>query len=99
MYLRAGDDVTVRELLYGLLLMSGNDAGLALAHHCGKGDVETFVMMMNMYAQDLALQIHRLKIRMDWMANTIIPLRVIWRRSRRMPCAMKLFMKLCRPRR
>ena len=41
MYLRAGDDVTVRELLYGLLLMSGNDAGLALAHHCGKGDVET----------------------------------------------------------
>ena len=31
MYLRAGDDVTVRDLLYGLLLMSGNDAGLALA--------------------------------------------------------------------
>lgn len=55
MYLRAGDDVTVRELLYGLLLMSGNDAGLALAHHCGKGDVETFVMTMNMYAQDLGL--------------------------------------------
>lgn len=55
MYLRAGDDVTVRELLYGLLLMSGNDAGLALAYHCGKGDVETFVMMMNMYAQELGL--------------------------------------------
>ncbi len=53
--LRAGDDVTVRELLYGLLLMSGNDAGLALAYHCGKGDVETFVMMMNMYAQELGL--------------------------------------------
>ena len=62
MYLRAGDDVTVRELLYGLLLMSGNDAGLALAYHCGKGDVETFVMMMNMYAQELrALRIRRLK--------------------------------------
>lgn len=55
MYLRAGDDVTVRELLYGLLLMSGNDAGLALAYHCGKGDVEAFVMMMNIYAQDLGL--------------------------------------------
>lgn len=55
MYLRAGDDVTVRELLYGLLLMSGNDAGLALAHHCGKGSVEAFVMMMNIYAQELGL--------------------------------------------
>lgn len=55
MYLRAGDDVTVRELLYGLLLLSGNDAGLALAYHCGKGDVEAFVMMMNMYAQELGL--------------------------------------------
>lgn len=55
MYLRAGDDVTVRDLLYGLLLMSGNDAGLALACHCGKGSVDEFVMMMNLYAQDLGL--------------------------------------------
>lgn len=55
MYLRAGDEVTVRELLYGLLLVSGNDAGLALAYHCGKGSVETFVTMMNMYAQELGL--------------------------------------------
>ena len=35
MYLKPGDRVTVEELLYGLLLCSGNDAALALADHCG----------------------------------------------------------------
>ncbi len=55
MYLRAGEEVTVRDLLYGLLLMSGNDAGLALADHCGNGDVETFVTQMNIKAQNLGL--------------------------------------------
>jgi D-alanyl-D-alanine carboxypeptidase len=55
MYLRAGDKFTVRELLYGLLLMSGNDAGLALAKHCGGGKVAAFVKMMNAYAKKLEL--------------------------------------------
>lgn len=55
MYLRAGENVTVRELLYGLLLMSGNDAGLALACHCGQGSVDRFVLMMNMEAERLGL--------------------------------------------
>ena len=55
MYLRIGEVVTVRELLYGLLLMSGNDAGLTLAYHCG-GDVESFVRMMNEYASKLGLE-------------------------------------------
>lgn len=55
MYLRVGEVVTVRELLYGLMLMSGNDAGLTLAYHCG-GDVETFVRIMNEYAAKLGLE-------------------------------------------
>jgi len=54
MYLREREEITVLELLYGLLLMSGNDAGLALANVCG-GDVETFVSYMNETAQRLGL--------------------------------------------
>ena len=34
MYLRAGEVCTVRDLLHGLMLSSGNDAALALAGHC-----------------------------------------------------------------
>ena len=46
MYLTPGETVTVEELLYGLLLCSGNDAALCLADYCG-GGVEPFVAMMN----------------------------------------------------
>lgn len=54
MYLEAGETYTVRELLYGLMLASGNDAALALARYCG-GSVEGFVAMMNQKAADLGL--------------------------------------------
>lgn len=46
MYLRPGEQVTVEELLYGLLLCSGNDAALCLADYCG-GSVAHFVELMN----------------------------------------------------
>ena len=46
MYLKAGEQLTLRELLYGLLLASGNDAAVAVAGACA-GDVETFVGWMN----------------------------------------------------
>ncbi len=55
MYLRVGETVTVKELLYGLLLMSGNDAGLTLGYHCG-GDPDSFVKMMNEYSKKLGLE-------------------------------------------
>ena len=41
MYLREGEILTVQELLYGLMLHSGNDAAIALAIYCG-GTVEGF---------------------------------------------------------
>jgi D-alanyl-D-alanine carboxypeptidase len=41
MYLQAGETYTVEELLYGLMLASGNDAALALACHTA-GTVEAF---------------------------------------------------------
>ena len=44
-YLRAGEEYTVEELLYGLMLRSGNDAATALAiHH--SGSIEAFARVM-----------------------------------------------------
>lgn len=50
MYLRAGESVSIRALLYGLMLNSGNDAATALANAVG-GDEATFVAWMNEYAE------------------------------------------------
>lgn len=47
-----GDQITVEQLLYGLLLNSGNDAAMSLAVHAG-GSVEHFVEMMNEEAAQL----------------------------------------------
>ena len=54
MYLREGEVLTVQELLYGLMLHSGNDAAVALAIYCG-GTVEGFVGLMNDQAKRLGL--------------------------------------------
>ena len=55
MYLREGEVLTLQELLYGLMLCSGNDAATALAIYCG-GTVEGFVQLMNDKAFRLGLQ-------------------------------------------
>ena len=54
LYLREGEIFTVQELLYGLMLRSGNDAAVALAIYCG-GTVEGFVQLMNDKARQLGL--------------------------------------------
>lgn len=54
MYLREGEVLTVQELLYGLMLHSGNDAAVALAIYCG-GTVEGFAQLMNDKAHRLGL--------------------------------------------
>ncbi|MGM9564886.1 D-alanyl-D-alanine carboxypeptidase family protein [Evtepia sp.] len=54
LYLKAGEEISLETLLYGLLLHSGNDAAVALAAHCA-GDVETFVGWMNQRARDLGM--------------------------------------------
>lgn len=48
-YLELGDQYTLRQLIYGLLIASGNDAGNAIAYHVG-GSIENFVAMMNQEA-------------------------------------------------
>ncbi len=45
-YLRKGELISVSDLLYGLMLRSGNDSAVALAYHTG-GSVEGFAKMMN----------------------------------------------------
>jgi len=54
MYLKEGEVLTLQELLYGLMLSSGNDAAVALAIYCG-GTVEGFVQLMNDKAFRLGL--------------------------------------------
>lgn len=53
-YLRSGDVLTMRELLYALLLQSANDAAVAIACFVG-GDESGFVDMMNEKAAELGL--------------------------------------------
>ena len=53
-YLRAGDELTMEELTYALLLQSANDAAVAIARHIG-GSIEAFADIMNERAQDLGL--------------------------------------------
>lgn len=53
-YLREGEILTVQELLYGLMLHSGNDAAVALAIYCG-GTVEGFAQLMNDKARQLGM--------------------------------------------
>ena len=55
LYLREGEVLTIQELLYGLMLHSGNDAAVALAIYCG-GTVEGFAEMMNDKARQIGMQ-------------------------------------------
>ncbi len=54
MYLQEGEVLTLQELLYGLMLSSGNDAAVALAIYCG-GTVEGFAEQMNDKARSLGM--------------------------------------------
>jgi D-alanyl-D-alanine carboxypeptidase (penicillin-binding protein 5/6) len=55
MGLLTGDVATLEDLLWGLLLPSGNDAAMAIAEHVGGGSVEDFVAKMNQKAEELGL--------------------------------------------
>ncbi|MDL2254073.1 serine hydrolase [Ruminococcaceae bacterium OttesenSCG-928-I18] len=51
--IKKGETLTVRELLYAMLLPSGNEAALLLADHISGGYVENFLFMMNGRAEAL----------------------------------------------
>ncbi len=54
MFVEVGKQVSVQDLLLGLIVQSGNDAGVALAEHIA-GTEGVFAQMMNQYAQQLGM--------------------------------------------
>jgi D-alanyl-D-alanine carboxypeptidase (penicillin-binding protein 5/6) len=55
MFIQVGSQVTVDDLLHGVIIQSGNDASVALAEHIA-GSEESFAEMMNQSATRLGLQ-------------------------------------------
>ena len=53
-YIQKGEELTLRDLVYGLMLRSGNDAALVIAKYVG-GSVEEFVEMMNNKATEIGM--------------------------------------------
>lgn len=51
LYLKLGEEMTLKDMLYGLMLRSGNDAATAIAEHVG-GSEQGFVYLMNAKAQE-----------------------------------------------
>ena len=54
-FLRAGERLTVADLLRAMLVPSANDAAIALAVHVGRGSTDRFVARMNDKARELEL--------------------------------------------
>ncbi|MDD2435478.1 MAG: D-alanyl-D-alanine carboxypeptidase [Bacilli bacterium] len=54
-YIKEDELITLESLVYGLMLRSGNDAALAIAHYVG-GDVDKFVELMNEKAKQIGMK-------------------------------------------
>ena len=67
-YIEVGEEITLRDLLYGLMLRSGNDAALMVAEYVG-GDVDTFVSMMNQKAKEIGM-LHTTFVNPSGLDNT-----------------------------
>ncbi|WP_078549088.1 D-alanyl-D-alanine carboxypeptidase family protein [Litchfieldia alkalitelluris] len=55
LYLLPGEKAKLEDLVYGLMLRSGNDSAVAIAEHVG-GNLESFVKMMNQKAKELGME-------------------------------------------
>lgn len=55
LYLREGDEYSTRDLLYALMLISGNDASVAIAEHVA-GSTSEFVTLMNDTARKIGVK-------------------------------------------
>ena len=56
LYLEAGEKISIEDLLYGMMLVSGNDSAVALSCIIG-GTQERFIEMMNQRAKELGLSL------------------------------------------
>lgn len=53
-FLKPGEKIKLEDLVYGLMLRSGNDAAVAIAEHVG-GSIEGFVYLMNKKAEEIGM--------------------------------------------
>ena len=53
-YLEVGEEIKLIDLLYGLMLRSGNDAAIEIAYHVS-GNMDNFVQLMNQKAYELGM--------------------------------------------
>ncbi|RSK52027.1 D-alanyl-D-alanine carboxypeptidase family protein [Bacillus canaveralius] len=53
-YLQPGEKIKLEDLVYGLMLRSGNDAAVAIAEHVG-GSLDGFVFLMNEKAKEIGM--------------------------------------------
>lgn len=54
-YVEIGEEITLEDLIYGLLLRSGNDAAIEIANHLS-GSMEEFAKLMNEYAKKIGME-------------------------------------------
>ena len=54
-YIQLGEEMTLEDLLYGLMLRSGNDAAIEIAYHIS-GNLDDFVKLMNEKAYELGMK-------------------------------------------
>lgn len=55
LYLQQGQKMKLKDLVYGLMLRSGNDAAVAIAEHVG-GSLEGFELLMNQKAEEIGME-------------------------------------------
>ena len=54
-YIKVGEKISLKDLVYGLMLRSGNDAALAIANYVSK-DTDAFVKLMNKKANEIGMK-------------------------------------------
>ncbi|UOE92418.1 D-alanyl-D-alanine carboxypeptidase family protein [Alkalihalobacillus sp. LMS39] len=54
LYLKPGEKIKLKDLVYGLMLRSGNDSAVAIAEHVG-GSLDGFIYMMNEKAREIGM--------------------------------------------
>ncbi|MUV39738.1 Serine-type D-Ala-D-Ala carboxypeptidase [Lentibacillus sp. JNUCC-1] len=77
-YLEQGEKMTVKDLVYGLMLRSGNDAAITLSEHIG-GSVEGFAHLMNEKASWLGMTQTHFENPMAFIRINTIHQPTIWR--------------------
>jgi len=82
-WLSIGEEQRLEDLLYGLMLRSGNDAAMAIALHIS-GSVEDFSLLMNKTAKRIGANKSNLLIHMAYMMRITILLPMILHLSHHM---------------